>query len=379
MGNFFEKLNGPRVTSALNVLGEAPYFYRDDDPDLFAFLRRRGDSFRSIDTLRQRITEVERATEAATDELERNGSRGVRCLAHASRFGLLYDRARNHIEDRRGQPIDGVLAELERSIDEQRSVVNERTRALMDTLVMGELARHLQGQIHHLHETIKGINRVLRGLRFGPSEYQFQVTPRGDRIELVELVRRLSILDEASRSQFRAWIDARLDELRTTDDDEVPSLLDYRQWFEFKLRMSTTDAEGVELTHRLRQVGSGGEQGVPNYLLVLALAKLMFDAAGATVRPLLFDEAFYGIDAGRRDQLLRLATDLGLQLCVASPDQDGATASVRAATTLFVVKDANHDVHLAPYHYWNHGGEQRDLFEPAPEAPEAAECRTPLA
>ena len=40
MGNFFEKLNGPRVTSALNVLGEAPYFYRDDDPDLFAFLRR---------------------------------------------------------------------------------------------------------------------------------------------------------------------------------------------------------------------------------------------------------------------------------------------------------------------------------------------------
>ncbi|MEO8845860.1 MAG: SbcC/MukB-like Walker B domain-containing protein, partial [Kofleriaceae bacterium] len=354
---------------------------RADDEKLAQYVRitQRGDSFRSIDTLRQRITDVERATEAAADELERDGSRGVRCLAHASRFGLLYDRARNHIEDRRGQPIAGVLAELERSIEEQRSVVNERTRALMDTLVMGELARHLQGQIHHLHETIKGINRVLRGLRFGPSEYQFQVTPRADRVELVELVRRLSILDEASRSEFRAWIDARLDELRATDDDEVPSLLDYRQWFEFKLRMSTTDAEGVELTHRLRQVGSGGEQGVPNYLLVLALAKLMFDAAGATVRPLLFDEAFYGIDAGRRDQLLRLATDLGLQLCVASPDQDGATASVRAATTLFVVKDSNHDVHLAPYHYWNHGGEQRDLFEAAPSAPEAAECRSPLA
>ena len=354
---------------------------RADDDKLAQYVRvtQRGDSFRSIDTLRLRIAEVERVTEAAADELERDGSRGVRSLAHASRFGLLYDRARNHIEDRRGQPIAGVLAELEQSIEEQRSVVNERTRALMDTLVMGELARHLQGQIHHLHETIKGINRVLRGLRFGPSEYQFQVTPRADRAELVELVDRLSILDEASRTQFRAWIDARLDELRTTDDDEVPSLLDYRQWFEFKLRMSTTDAEGVELTHRLRQVGSGGEQGVPNYLLVLALAKLMFDAAGATVRPLLFDEAFYGIDAGRRDQLLRLATDLGLQLCVASPDQDGATASVRAATTLFVVKDANHDVHLAPYHYWNHGGEQRDLFEAAPSAPEAAECRTPPA
>jgi hypothetical protein len=108
---------------------------------------------------------------------------------------------------------------------------------------------------------------------------------------------------------------------------------------------------------------------------VLALAKLMFDGAGAAVRPLLFDEAFYGIDAGRRDQLLRLATELGLQLFVASPDQDGVTAAVRAATTLFVVKDGNGDVHLAPYHYWSRGRDQPGLFdEPAP-ASTPAECR----
>lgn len=40
MANYFEKLNSSRVTSVLNVLVEAPYFYRDDDPDLFQFLRR---------------------------------------------------------------------------------------------------------------------------------------------------------------------------------------------------------------------------------------------------------------------------------------------------------------------------------------------------
>ena len=335
----------------------------------------RGDSFRSLETLRQRIADEDRAAESTADELERDGSRGVRFLAHASRFGFGYDRQRNHVEDRRGQPLAGVLAELERTLIEQRSVVNDRTRTLMDTLVMGSLARHLQGQVHHLHETIRGINRVLRGLRFGPTEYQFQVSAREDRVELVELVRQLSILDEDSRLRFRAWIDSHIDELRTADG-QIPPVLDYRCWFEFRLRMSTTDAEGVELTHRLRQVGSGGEQGVPNYLLVLALAKLMFDAASARVRPLLFDEAFYGIDAGRRDQLLRLATDLGLQILVASPDQDGATPAVRAATTLFVVKDADHDVHLAPYHYWHRRpGDQTDLFA-APADPGDASCRT---
>ena len=40
MSTYFDKLNGPRVTAVLNVLGEAPFFYRDDDPDLFQFLRR---------------------------------------------------------------------------------------------------------------------------------------------------------------------------------------------------------------------------------------------------------------------------------------------------------------------------------------------------
>jgi hypothetical protein len=40
MSDYFEKINRSRVTSILNVLTEAPYFYRDDDPDLFQFLRR---------------------------------------------------------------------------------------------------------------------------------------------------------------------------------------------------------------------------------------------------------------------------------------------------------------------------------------------------
>jgi recombinational DNA repair ATPase RecF len=109
--------------------------------------------------------------------------------------------------------------------------------------------------------------------------------------------------------------------------------------------MSSNGRGDTELTRELRALGSGGEQGVPNYLLVLALAKLMFDNAGARVRPLLFDEAFYGIDAGRRDQLLRFATELGLQLVVASPEQDGVTPSATSTTTRFLLRDEHGDVH----------------------------------
>jgi len=40
MGTYFDKLNSARVTAVLNVLGEAPFFYREDDVELFGFLRR---------------------------------------------------------------------------------------------------------------------------------------------------------------------------------------------------------------------------------------------------------------------------------------------------------------------------------------------------
>lgn len=337
----------------------------------------RGDSFRTTEGVRQRLAETERAAELATHELEGDGSTGVYCLRFATQFGFRYERASNRIEDRRGQAAAGVAAELARTIAEQREVVGERTRALMDQLVLGELVRHLQRHVDGLQSTIVAINRRLEQLRFGATRYRFHVAPRSDRKALVELVRRVSVLDEASRTEFRGWVDERLDELRASDERQIPELLDYRRWYEFKLKMDTVGGDGVELTRELRQLGSGGEQGVPNYLLALALAGLLYDAAGATVRPLFFDEAFYGIDAGRRDRLLEFATALGLQLFVASPDQDGVTPAVRSATTLLVVKDEHHDVHLAPYHYWNREREaQSGLFDPPTASPADAICAT---
>jgi energy-coupling factor transporter ATP-binding protein EcfA2 len=341
----------------------------------YVLITQRGSTFRTRAAVTHRLDEARDAEGKAIAELHGDGSRGVRCLQYAGQFGFSYDAGANRLEDRRQQAAPGVLAELDRNIVEQGEVVGERTREMMDKLVMGQLARHVREQVEQLTRTVKDINRLLERLRFGTTRYQFSVVPKPERRELVELIRSLSLLDESKRAAFRAFIDERLAELKGADDEAVPELLDYRKWFDYRLKMGSGD--GIELTRELRVLGSGGEQGVPNYLLVLALAKLMFDNANARVRPLMFDEAFYGIDAGRRDELLRFATELGLQLVVASPDQDGATTAVRYATTLFVVKDDNCDIHLAPHHFWNHESEvQTTLFAERKATPaEEAVCR----
>jgi uncharacterized protein YPO0396 len=160
-----------------------------------------------------------------------------------------------------------------------------------------------------------------------------------------------------------------LADLRNSEPGTVPPLLDYRTWFDYKLTFRDTKDEATELTRRMRNLGSGGEQAVPNYLLVLAMAHLVFENSRARLRPMLFDEAFYGIDAGRRNRLLEFATRLGMQLFVASPDQDGHTEAVHYATTVFVQKDENRDVHLTALHsHFVPEVKQETLFAaPAPE------------
>ncbi len=349
-----------------------------NDADLEHYVRvtQRGDQFKSASHIEERLRFAERDEAVACSEIAGDGSRGVRHLQWAGRFGFAWFAEDCRIEDRRGEPLANVLARASHDIDGQRQVVNDKTRELMDKLVMGALARELQEHVEGLHRTVRDINALLQGLRFGTTLYQFRVTPRSERAELVQMVRKLSVVDEESRARFRQFVDERLEEIKRLDDEtEIPELLDYRRWFDYRLSMRSTGANDTVLTHELRTLGSGGEQGVPNYLLVLALARLMFDNADARVRPLLFDEAFYGIDAGRRDQLLRFATDLGIQLVVASPDQDGVTPSARRATTLFLVKDADGDVHLAPYHYWNDAHiAQRSLLSERPDEASAEDA-----
>ena len=66
-------------------------------------------------------------------------------------------------------------------------------------------------------------------------------------------------------------------------------------------------------------------------------------------------------NAARRDQLLAFADDLGLQLFVSSPDQDGVKREIKHSVSLIVIKDENLDVHLTPV-VWRNVPAQADLL-----------------
>ena len=174
-----------------------------------------------------------------------------------------------------------------------QEALDERTRDLLERVVMAGLVRRLQGQVRELRDTIEGVNRLAADLRFGTSRFQFSLRQRSEFQRLLDLLREQSVLQPALREELRDFFQARLDELRQAREGEVPEILDYRRWFEYVLQVqSRADGTAQDLPRQRLRFGSTGEQAVPTYLLVIAVASLLYDRTEARLRPLLLDEAF---------------------------------------------------------------------------------------
>ena len=313
--------------------------------------------------LRNRATAASESAAVTAEKI-----RGKVVLNEGVAFGFTYDDPANALVDRRGRTLADVQEGASRELREQEDLINEQTLRLFRQLVMDSLIGKLQTSVMRLQEMSRRIGQLLRQRAFGNNRYAFSITPLESCRRICDLVTRYRSLDpEKTEADFRAFIEDHAAEIKGTEVGEIPPILDYRNWFRYELKVLTTGADGIVMDRKVKSIGSGGEQAVPNYLLILTIAHFLFDKDKIRLPVLIFDEAFYGIDAGRRDQLLGFASDLELQLFVASPDQDGVKKEIAYSTSIFVVKDSGYNVHLYPYH-WNAAPRQLDLLNTAANA-----------
>lgn len=282
-------------------------------------------------------------------------------------YSFVFDAVQNRLTDRRGTELAAVLADERHRLEELRGAINRKSREVFERIFMGEVMQRLYIDLMRLEDLVGRVQRQLSGRRFGSSRYAFSLQPVPEYEGFVRLVRRGYQMDaEGGKDELKDYLEQRKDEILHADIDAIPDIFDYRKWFRFVLKVAVENEEGLVIDRRVKSMGSGGEQAVPNYLLILTVAEFLYHGGTETDRPrcapLLFDEAFYGIDAARRDQLLAFADDLGLQLFVSSPDQDGVKREIRHSVSLIVVKDENLDVHLSPV-LWCNAATQTSLFD----------------
>ncbi len=343
-------------------------------PGVAAFVEDRlGEAGSSVASLDSFVEELKRkATEGETTLL-----RDI-CEPIGYDYAFRFDATACTLTDQRGETIDSVLENESAQYEAQKGIITERTQRLFRDIFVSEVLRKLWEDDQRLTQLSLKINTMLKDRYFGSSRYSFGLKPVADYESLLVLIRKYTAYGAGEDGEeISDFVEAHRDAILNAQPGEIPEMFDYRHWYEFQLKMVTRDNEGKIIDRSVRSVGSGGEQAVPNYLLILTVAAFLYQGRAGNqslrLQPLLFDEAFYGIDAARRDQLLSFANDLGLQLFVASPDQDGVKKELPRTTSLFVVKDEHFDVHL--YHYTQDiTPKQTDLFaEPRREATGAPE------
>lgn len=310
------------------------------------------------------VAEACAQVDETTPWAERAGELKAQLRQHAStprlaHYGFIFDEGANLVADRAGHPVAECLAEQQAAVAKTQRLVSDRLIELNRQIFTEGFLDALSLQVKLMQQMERKARALLAKRQFGNSRYSFTIEPREDYRPLVAAITDPTA--PGAEDTLRAFIQGHEADIISAVSGDIPPDLDYRNWFRYRLKIQPLHGRAITVDNKTRSVGSGGEQAVPNYLLILTLAAFLYEAdAACRLSPLLFDEAFYGIDAARRDELLAFAEDLGLQLFVASPDQDGLKQALHASTSLLVIKDPTFNVHVIPYH-WSTAPEQQEL------------------
>jgi hypothetical protein len=241
-----------------------------------------------------------------------------------------------------------LLNHLDVSIEQLQQTLAQRVTRVVRDIILGEVVTHLAEQLRRANEIILGLNDRLANARFFARNTRFymklsvRVTRHPD-IPFDHVTIATAILEHgnampaAVQAQltaiFAQWLDEQMKGQTQPTVEALVEQLDYRRWVDISLLHSD------DLDPRIRPwdsavsgFGSGGEQRVPVYVLLLTAAAMQFAVSNAPLRLLMHDEAFARMDQRNADLVIRFAQQLGMGLVIASPNLDLFAEGVSYAT-----------------------------------------------
>ncbi|MGO8951141.1 MAG: SbcC/MukB-like Walker B domain-containing protein [Ktedonobacterales bacterium] len=241
-----------------------------------------------------------------------------------------------------------LLNFLDSSIEQLQQTLSERVTRVVRDIILGEVVSHLVEQLLRAQKIIEGLNERLVTARFFARNTRFS-------LKISVLLSRLpdvpfdhvtiaTALLEHGRAMpagvqaqltaiFAGWLDEQMKGEAQPSVEALVDELDYRRWVDISLLHSDdVDARVRPWDSAVSGFGSGGEQRVPVYVLLLTAAAMQFAVSEAPLRLLMHDEAFARMDQRNADLVVRFAQQLGVGLVIASPNLDLFAEGVSYAT-----------------------------------------------
>jgi hypothetical protein len=215
------------------------------------------------------------------------------------------------------------------AVDTHQRLLSEEEERTFEELPFNGLASHLRERILSAHQLVGETNAAIANCRTSSGiavDLRWRPVEDGDAL----LARALTLLrtspealSDAQRGELVRFFRERVDAGRAATEDgtvtqHLVEALDERRWHGFTV-MQDRDGRRVPLTRASHQAGSGGEKSAALHLPLFAAASALMASADAHApRIIMLDEAFAGIDATMRRQLLGLIGLFDLDFLITS-------------------------------------------------------------
>ena len=229
-------------------------------------------------------------------------------------------------------PIGSFAARLKEHVEDQSMLLEERERTLLEDALLKQLAQQIHARTKDARDLVATMDADTRsrpmssgtavGIRWVTAD---KITdPQRAVADL--LAKAPEYLGPEGLNELRRLLreqihTARARESVKTYHQVLTEVLDYRAWHTFELRLVRPGLPEEKLTKAKHSVLSGGEKSSAIHLPLFAAANAQYSSARPTCpRMIALDEAFAGIDAKYRPDLLELTVKFDLDLFMTGHD-----------------------------------------------------------
>jgi uncharacterized protein (TIGR02680 family) len=248
------------------------------------------------------------------------------------------------LRDDTGRHDVAVVGERIRSAAEAAADrLSAREQEVFETYLLGELGDHLSRQVLAARNLVTTMSDTLEQVRSSHGigvrlEWDLPRDGDADVRAAVTLLRQASAARARDQSaQLRDALRGRIEDARRADPSagyavHLRTALDYRDWFEFRVKVTEAAHPDRERMLSHRTALSQGEMRVVSYLVLFATAAAHFTSVAASApqapRLILLDDAFAKVDEPTHGRLLGLLVDLDLDFVITSERLWGCFATV---------------------------------------------------
>lgn len=266
---------------------------------------------------------------------------------------------------------------LEGAILESQSYISTQERHLFEDILLKTVGNKIRDRIDSSKKWVAKMNDIMKNTQMD-SNLSFQLEWKNkqafteDELDTKELVRLFQIdpgMIKPSDSEklithFRSKIKKELEYSDSYDSytNIISRVLDYRNWFEFKLYYKRKSGEKKELTNKVFFIFSGGERAKSMYVpLFAAVYAKLLSAKENSLRIIALDEAFAGVDNDNIREMFNILTKLNLDYILTSQALWGDYDTIKDLSICELIKDEQAKAVGVRRYHWN--GQVKEFLE----------------